>query len=124
VIHEEKGHCGSGSNGFVANLVRVEPKGGKTPAKQASVAKKFLDEGVADFENLVIAGDRAHGCLVIPIRDGRDDSLCCRTPAEERAKGSMTRLTLGLGIHVFPIFLILEHNGDVMGKCEKVGVGE
>jgi hypothetical protein len=50
VIHEEKGHCGSGTNGFVANLVRVvEPKGGKTPVKQASVAKKFLDEGVANF---------------------------------------------------------------------------
>jgi hypothetical protein len=104
--------------------VRVEPEGGKAPVKQASVAKKFLDEGVADFENLVIVGDGAHGCLVIPIRDGHDDSLCCGTPAEERAKGSMTRSTLGSGIHLFPIFLILEHNGNVIGKCEKVRVGE
>jgi hypothetical protein len=77
VIHEEKGHRGPGTNGFVANLVRVKPEGGKTPVKQASVAKEFLDEGVADFENVIIVDGGAHGGLVVPIRDGSDDSLYC-----------------------------------------------
>ncbi len=77
MIHEEEGHRGDGTNGCVANLVRVKAEGGETRVKQASVAKEFLDEGVANFENVIIVDGGAHGGLVVPIRDCSDDSLHC-----------------------------------------------
>ena len=36
----------------------------------------------------------------------------------------MTRSTLGSSIHLLAVLLILEHNGHIVAKCEKVRVGE
>ena len=70
--------------------MRVEAECSKTSKHQASVSEQFPDEGVTDFENLAIEGNRTQGSTLIVIGDCCDDSLYGGSPAKDWAEERVT----------------------------------
>ena len=81
---------------------------------EAGLAKELEHEGTANLEDLAVEGDQAEGYVLGPTRDGSNNSSDCRNPSEDGAEDGVAGASLGPGVHLLPMLLVFEHDGDVL----------
>ncbi len=63
------------------------------------------------------------GGTVIVIRDCKENTLNCASPAQYRAKDSIAGPSLGAGVHLLSVLLVCKDNGDEFGSGKQRRIG-
>ena len=121
-VGKEESHGGARADGFVANFMGFETKGGPAAKDGTSGSEGLLGKGAGDKEGCVCQPNGVDGGGGREVGDGSANALNDGAPAFDWAEDFLIHAALGAGILLVAVLLVFKDEGNEFGR-EKNGVG-